>query len=81
MIIIGKAKNGFAITRPPGHHAKRSSTSGFCLLNNVALAVNYLLQSSSNTNLLNQNEEKIERILVFDWDVHHGIKFIKNILN
>ena len=50
---------GFALVRPPGHHAHREYTHGFCLLNNMALAVHAL-------------EEDGERILVLDLDVHHG---------
>ena len=40
---LGKANNGFAFTRPPGHHACRDHSGGFCLLNNVALAAAYSL--------------------------------------
>ncbi len=60
-MLAGRAKTGIALTRPPGHHAKKSLASGFCLLNNIALAVSHALATSS-----------FERILVFDWDVHHG---------
>jgi acetoin utilization deacetylase AcuC-like enzyme len=57
----GEARAGFAAVRPPGHHAERDRSMGFCLLNNVAIAVRAL-----------QQEEQVERVLVFDWDVHHG---------
>lgn len=50
---------GFALVRPPGHHAHRSFTHGYCLLNNMALAVQRLLGNG-------------ERVLVLDLDVHHG---------
>jgi len=57
----GEARNAFALVRPPGHHAERESARGFCLLNNVALAVDRALLDPG-----------CERVLVVDWDVHHG---------
>jgi acetoin utilization deacetylase AcuC-like enzyme len=57
----GEVRAGFAAVRPPGHHAERDRSMGFCLLNNVAIAVRAL-----------QQEERLGRVLVFDWDVHHG---------
>lgn len=51
---------GFAILRPPGHHARRDRMHGFCLLNNVAAAAAHALSRGK------------ERVLVLDWDVHHG---------
>jgi acetoin utilization deacetylase AcuC-like enzyme len=54
-------KRGFALTRPPGHHATRMSAMGFCLVNNVALAAEYLLQ-----------QEGARRLAVIDLDLHHG---------
>lgn len=56
----GDASVAFAAVRPPGHHAGREATHGFCLLNNVAIAVAALRASG------------IRRIAVVDWDVHHG---------
>lgn len=56
-----EAERGFAITRPPGHHATRGQGMGFCLLNNVAIAAEYLLQ-----------KEGVERIAIVDLDLHHG---------
>lgn len=53
--------SGFALCRPPGHHATRYSAMGFCLLNNAALAGEYLLQNSS-----------AERLAILDFDLHHG---------
>jgi acetoin utilization deacetylase AcuC-like enzyme len=53
--------NGFALVRPPGHHAERDRAMGFCLFNNVAIGARYALGSFS-----------LERVLVVDWDVHHG---------
>jgi acetoin utilization deacetylase AcuC-like enzyme len=51
----------FAVVRPPGHHASAQRGSGFCLFNNVALAVHYLRASG-----------RAVRIAIVDWDVHHG---------
>ena len=50
---------GFAITRPPGHHAFRERATGFCIFNNVAVTAS-LLRSGG------------ERVAILDWDVHHG---------
>ena len=55
------ARRGFALTRPPGHHATRDRAMGFCLLNNVALAAEYLLQ-----------QDGAERLAIVDLDLHHG---------
>lgn len=55
----GEAAVGFAAIRPPGHHAERDRTMGFCLLNNVAVAAAYLVDRGS-------------RVAIVDWDVHHG---------
>ncbi len=52
---------GIAAVRPPGHHAEAGRAMGFCLLNNVALAAQALRAT-----------EGVERILILDWDVHHG---------
>jgi acetoin utilization deacetylase AcuC-like enzyme len=59
-IARGAARSGFAALRPPGHHAERERAMGFCLLNNVAIAARAL------------QAERIERIAIIDWDVHHG---------
>lgn len=58
----GDNKNGFAVVRPPGHHAEPNAAMGFCFFNSVALAAR----------LLKQRLPEIRRILIVDWDVHHG---------
>jgi acetoin utilization deacetylase AcuC-like enzyme len=63
----GEIANGFALCRPPGHHAHRAHAAGFCLLNNVAVAAEYALHAFGGT-----SGERIERVLVLDLDVHHG---------
>ncbi len=57
----GRADNGMALIRPPGHHASAARAMGFCLLNNVALAARWV-----------QFHWGVERILILDFDVHHG---------
>ena len=59
-VMRGEADNGFALVRPPGHHAVASHAMGFCLFNNVAIAAETALASGA------------QRVLVLDWDVHHG---------
>jgi len=51
----------FAAVRPPGHHALADRGMGFCIFNNIALAARYALQ-----------KERVQRVLIIDWDVHHG---------
>jgi acetoin utilization deacetylase AcuC-like enzyme len=58
-VLNGVVSNGFAIVRPPGHHATRNRSMGFCLFNNAALTAHEL-----------SNDGK--RVLIFDHDVHHG---------
>nr|XP_043906870.1 histone deacetylase 4-like isoform X1 [Solea senegalensis] len=60
-VATGELKNGFAVVRPPGHHAEESTPMGFCYFNSVAIAAK-LLQQRLN----------ISKILIVDWDVHHG---------
>lgn len=61
MIMDGKIKNGFALVRPPGHHAEHNRAMGFCIFNNVAIAAEHLLR-----------DHGLKRILIADWDLHHG---------
>jgi acetoin utilization deacetylase AcuC-like enzyme len=57
----GKADNAFALVRPPGHHAERNRAMGFCIFNNIAIGAKYVMKAHG-----------AERILIIDWDVHHG---------
>uniref|UniRef100_A0A1B6D1S1 histone deacetylase n=1 Tax=Clastoptera arizonana TaxID=38151 RepID=A0A1B6D1S1_9HEMI len=57
----GDIKNGMAVVRPPGHHAESSQAMGFCFFNSIAIAAR-LVQQKLN----------LRRILIIDWDVHHG---------
>ena len=59
-VLSGKATSAVALCRPPGHHATCCSMMGFCLYNNVALAVDAAFKKG------------LTRILIIDWDVHHG---------
>jgi acetoin utilization deacetylase AcuC-like enzyme len=60
-VMAGRVHNGFALVRPPGHHAERDRAMGFCLFNNVAIGAAHL-----------RARHGLERVLVVDWDVHHG---------
>ncbi|KGA98648.1 histone deacetylase [Alkalihalobacillus alcalophilus ATCC 27647 = CGMCC 1.3604] len=60
-VMNGDVKNVYALTRPPGHHAEAHEGSGFCLFNNVAIAGKYA-----------KAKYGLKRVLVLDWDVHHG---------
>lgn len=60
-VMRGSVQNAFCAVRPPGHHASAQRGMGFCLFNNVALGARYA-----------QQEYGIDRILIVDWDVHHG---------
>jgi len=60
-LLEGTAPTGFCGTRPPGHHAEPDRAMGFCLFSNVAVAAQHALDGHG-----------LERVLVLDWDVHHG---------
>jgi acetoin utilization deacetylase AcuC-like enzyme len=60
-LLRGEAEFAFCGLRPPGHHAEAGAAMGFCLFNNIAVAVEHA-----------RAEAGVERTLVLDWDVHHG---------
>ena len=60
-ILEGTVSNAFCAVRPPGHHAEQNKAMGFCLFNNVGVIARYA-----------QNVQKLEKVFIFDWDVHHG---------
>ncbi len=59
-VLNGEARNAFAIVRPPGHHAEPQRAMGFCIFNNIAIAVRQALAGG------------MERVLIVDFDAHHG---------
>ena len=61
MAFDGSALRSFSVVRPPGHHALRGAGMGFCLFGNVAVAARYAMERHG-----------VERVLIVDWDVHHG---------
>ncbi|KAF2811663.1 uncharacterized protein BDZ99DRAFT_384656 [Mytilinidion resinicola] len=63
LVALDKLKNAIALIRPPGHHAERAEPSGFCIFNNVAIAAK-VCQA--------QLPEICRKVMVLDWDVHHG---------
>jgi acetoin utilization deacetylase AcuC-like enzyme len=60
-VLSGEVDDGFALVRPPGHHAKASRGMGFCLFNNVSIAASYA-----------RIQRGLDRVLIVDYDVHHG---------
>jgi acetoin utilization deacetylase AcuC-like enzyme len=61
MAFDGRAVRSFSAIRPPGHHAIRDSSMGFCIFGNVAIAAHYA-----------RRMHRADRVLIVDWDVHHG---------
>ena len=60
-VLSGKVKNAFALLRPPGHHALSNRAMGFCIFNNAVIAAYYARKVYG-----------LERVMIIDWDVHHG---------
>jgi len=60
-VLSGELKNGYALVRPPGHHAEADKGMGFCLFGNVPVAI-----------LKARTQHKFDRVATIDWDVHHG---------
>ncbi|KAM8934374.1 protein deacetylase HDAC6 [Pelodytes ibericus] len=60
-VLGSELRNGFAAVRPPGHHAHHDQMNGYCMFNQLAIAARYA-----------QQQHGIKRVLIVDWDVHHG---------
>ncbi|KAA0714370.1 Histone deacetylase 6 [Triplophysa tibetana] len=60
-VMMSQLRNGFCVVRPPGHHAHVDQMNGYCMFNNLAIAARYA-----------QKRHGVERVLIVDWDVHHG---------
>jgi acetoin utilization deacetylase AcuC-like enzyme len=60
-VLRGELDSAFVLLRPPGHHAERAASMGFCLFNNMGIAARWA-----------QREHGLERVAIVDWDVHHG---------
>ena len=60
-VMSGALDNAFGLVRPPGHHAEHEMALGFCLFNSIAILARYL-----------QEKHGLEKVLILDWDVHHG---------
>jgi len=61
LVFDEKVDNAFCMGRPPGHHARPNQAMGFCIFNNIAIGARYI-----------QKKYSLRRILIIDWDVHHG---------
>jgi len=61
LVARGELKNGFALVRPPGHHAEYEEAMGFCYFNSVAIAAKQLIA-----------RKLAQRVLIIDWAIHHG---------
>ncbi len=60
-VVDGELDNGFALVRPPGHHAERAQARGFCLFNNIAICAQHAIEDLG-----------LKRVMIVDWDLHHG---------
>lgn len=60
-VVTGQVHNAYALLRPPGHHAMAEEAMGFCIFNNIAIAARHAQRSHS-----------LHRVMIVDWDVHHG---------
>jgi acetoin utilization deacetylase AcuC-like enzyme len=60
-VVTGRTRRAFCAVRPPGHHASAARGMGFCIFNNIAIGVRHA-----------QRRHGVERVLIADWDVHHG---------
>lgn len=60
-VLAGRNRNAFSLSRPPGHHCLRDRSMGFCLFNNIAVAIEAM-----------KARHGVQRVAVLDWDVHHG---------
>ncbi len=60
-VVTGGVDNGYALVRPPGHHAEPDIGRGFCIFSNIGVAIHHA-----------RHEHDIKRVAVVDWDVHHG---------
>ncbi|XP_036435365.1 LOW QUALITY PROTEIN: histone deacetylase 6 [Colossoma macropomum] len=60
-VVTSELRNGFSVSRPPGHHAQTDQMNGYCMFNNLAVAARYA-----------QKQHGVQRVLIVDWDVHHG---------
>uniref|UniRef100_A0A8B9RKR6 Protein deacetylase HDAC6 n=1 Tax=Astyanax mexicanus TaxID=7994 RepID=A0A8B9RKR6_ASTMX len=60
-VMTSELRNGFSVSRPPGHHAQTDLMNGYCMFNNLAVAARYA-----------QKQHGVQRVLIVDWDVHHG---------
>jgi len=61
LLHAGEIDNGFALVRPPGHHAEADAAMGFCLFNNIAVGAHYAIERLG-----------LQRVMIVDWDLHHG---------